>query len=104
MILNFPKIYEDELFYSIVARYRNLNGIRLDCDLRSELGLPNRFKSHALLNYSILSIIDSLPNGIFISHEQIIEKNTIYPYLNCLLHSKDSDLLKQNFLKSNNNP
>ncbi|MCU7192172.1 TnsD family Tn7-like transposition protein [Turicibacter sanguinis] len=101
MILNFPKIYEDELFYSIVARYRNLNGIRLDCDLRSELGLPNRFKSHALLNYSILSIIDSLPNGIFISHEQIIEKNTIYPYLNCLLHSKDSDLLKQNFLKSN---
>lgn len=103
MVLNFPKIYEDELFYSIIARYRNLNGIRLDCDLKSELGLPNRFKSHALLNYSILSIIDCLPNGASISHEQIIEKNTIYPYLNCLLDSKDSDLLKQNFLKSNSN-
>lgn len=89
----FPQIYEDELFYSIVARYKRMCGFisksAVLYDLYDEvIGLESiNFPLH------IERVISNLPPSSKITSEYIIKNNTMFRLYTAFLSQEESKLV-----------
>ena len=96
----FPIIYEDEFFYSIIARYHNRNGnIAIKHTYREVFNKENvtsiiYFPSH------IENMIKNMPLGCKYTVEEIINKHTLYPFFTAFMDKEISTRIF-NLMKSN---
>ncbi|HAF29043.1 MAG TPA: hypothetical protein DCG75_08340 [Bacteroidales bacterium] len=98
MIVNFPKPYDDEIFYSVVARYfeyyrvgghkKILKALFLSDTISATLDFPSGLKDFCC----------NIKNGGF-SEEYIINNHTLFPYYSRFIDSKK----KTRILDSMNN-
>ena len=90
MLTFFPTIYEDELLYSAISRYRERMGI-----LSSQAFLKELY-GQRLTTYSINfplhieSLISNMPVESLISADAIIRKHTLYPFYTAFLNDERS--------------
>lgn len=92
-MINFlPLIYEDELFYSVIARYRRMSGMvskrALIRDLFGELSI---FNSSYFPQY-IRAFISNLPPTSQISCNEIIMNHTMFPFYTAFLTPEKTEL------------
>ncbi|PKR77567.1 hypothetical protein CEY16_06410 [Halalkalibacillus sediminis] len=100
MITYFPEPYPDELWYSVLARYKKHMGItkkvHLNSDLKNISSATNRLLPHRLeLNTSKLLHFD------FIDKEQIILNHTLYNICSFLEEDGNKKRLKEFLLGEN---
>lgn len=95
MMAFFPIPYEDELLYSILARYRIHSGnISLKSTLDDIYGNRNITAAMDLPSH-IDKIIANLPIGSKYSSEELIERYTLYPLYSAFLPPEDAEIIKK---------
>lgn len=95
MMTFFPVTYEDELLYSILARYRIHSGnISLKSTLDDIYGNRNITAAMDLPSH-IDKIIANLPIGSKYSSEEIIEKYTLYLFYTAFLPPESAEKIKE---------
>lgn len=102
MINFFPKMYEDELLYSVVARYRRR------CGLTNKRAITDDFYGKKQGIFSMLfplhlnKISESLPSGSKITGEKLLLEHTMYPLYTKFLSKQISEDIKENMLNKQN--
>lgn len=87
----FPLLYEDELFYSIMARYRRMCGIISGKALIKDLfGEPVTLSS-AYFPTHLEKLIMNLPYSSKIDEEILLGNHTLYPYFTSLLSEEKTE-------------
>lgn len=81
----FPLLYEDELFYSIIARYRRMCGITSGKALIKDLFGEEVTLSSAYFPTHLKSFIENLPYSSKITENLILEHHTLYPFFTSFL-------------------
>ncbi|ETI91658.1 MAG: hypothetical protein Q607_CBUC00021G0100 [Clostridium butyricum DORA_1] len=95
MMTFFPIPYEDELLYSILARYRIHSGnISLKSTLEDIYGNRNITAAMDLPSH-IDKIIANLPICSKYSSEELIERYTLYPLYSAFLPPEDAEIIKK---------
>ncbi|UZQ52428.1 TnsD family transposase [Clostridium kluyveri] len=95
MMTFFPIPYEDELLYSILARYRIYSGnISLKSTLDDVFGNRNVAAVMDLPSH-IDKIIVNMPMGSKYSSEELIEKYTLYPFYTAFLPPESAEKIKE---------
>lgn len=88
MLTYFPKIYKDEIFSSIIARYYKASGNTSISQTSKELFGVKSVKSNSVdFPTHIGCVTSQLETGI--STEEIIAKNTLYPIFLCTMNRSD---------------
>jgi hypothetical protein len=101
MLKFFPRVYEDEIAYSIFARYGVLNGNPSSTSTSNELfGIKN--KNHSIY-YPVFidNFINQLPAEMGITSENFIKKNTIFPLFKPFMTKKRAELVTNNMRHEN---
>ena len=86
MLSSFPTPYPDELLYSVVARYHVRSGNKSFWQTHEEL-----FETVELQPYKIVLpnnlnfLVSQLPQGSQLIVENLIKKNTLYPFFRSFL-------------------
>jgi hypothetical protein len=95
MMTLFPVPYEDELLYSILARYRIYSGnISLKSTLDDIYGYRNVTAVMDLPSH-IDRIITNMPIGSKYSAEELVDKYTLYPLYSAFLPPEDAEIIKK---------
>lgn len=98
MISYFPKIYEDELFYSIVARYHSYIGnLNLKTTILEIYGDINKIATIEFPS-NIKSLVNKLPEDLGLSEEGILLNNTAFPYYAPFLPKKRAMKIKKTLI------
>lgn len=100
MLPFFPVIHEDELLYSVLARYAAARSVS-----RSRIGLALSDKTNAPINYHFPTALDHLvsilPSGHPITADDLIDNHTLFPYyapfMNLLKAADSRQLMKRGF-------
>lgn len=96
----FPQIYEDELFYSIVARYKRM------CGLISKRAVLNDLYNEAVTLESIYfpvhisRVVSNLPPSSKITSDYIIKNNTMFRLYTAFLSKEESLLIYKGMKES----
>ena len=93
-MINFlPLIYEDELLYSVIARYRRMCGMvskrALVKDLFGELYIINS----SLFPQYIKAFVSNLPPTSRITTEELIKKHTLFPFYTAFLSEEKTKFI-----------
>lgn len=93
-MINFlPLIYEDELLYSVIARYRRMCGMvskrALVRDMFGELYIINS----SFFPQYIKAFVSNLPPTSRITTEDIIKKHTLFPFYTAFLSQEKAKLI-----------
>ena len=102
MINVFPKIYEDELLYSAVSRYRRMCGLLNKRAIMEDLYGKKQGVFQMLFPLHLNKICEMLPFGSKITGEQLLLKHTMYPFYSKFLSKPISDDIKTSMLKEAN--
>lgn len=89
----FPAPYEDEILYSILARYSILNDSILRETIVRELYGKNIIYSNIDLPFAISRLVSNLPLFSKINEESIIYNNTLYPFYSAFLSKSNSQFI-----------
>lgn len=81
----FPILYEDELLYSIIARYKQMCGIISKKALIRDLFGGEVTLSSAYFPTHLKKLINNLPYTSKLTEDIILEKHTLYPLLTSFL-------------------
>ena len=102
MINCFPRIYDDELLYSVMSRYRRM------CGLINKRTIGNDFYNRKVKTFQFLfplhlnAMSNILPASSKITGEQLLSQNTMYPYYTKFLSKKITDDIKDSMLNRDN--
>lgn len=102
MINFFPKMYKDELLYSVVARYRRR------CGLANKRAITDDFYGKKQGIFSMLfplhlnNISEVLPAGNTITGEKLLLEHTMYPLYTKFLSQEISEDIKESMLNKQN--
>lgn len=98
MILQFPIPYEDELLYSLLARVGIRSGnVSHRAILMDVFGTDN-FTANVELQPGISNIISNLPIGSSISANQLIFRNTMYPFFTAFRDKEQAQCIYNSLL------
>ncbi|MBZ1329747.1 hypothetical protein FDG42_08830 [Clostridium botulinum] len=101
MISYFPKVYEDELFYSIVSRYHfYIGNVNSKATLLDIYGDINKIATIEFPS-DIKSLINKLPEDLGLNEESIILNNTAFPYYYPFLPKKRAMKIKKELINGN---
>lgn len=81
----FPLLYEDELFYSIISRYKRMCGITSKKALMKDLYGSNITQSSMYFPTHISDLIKNLPYSSKITEDTILKNHTLYPFYTAFL-------------------
>lgn len=87
MILNFPKPYDDEIFYSAVARYFEYYGVGSHKELLKALFLTNTITATIDFPSGLKDFCNNVKNN-GLSEEYIISNHSLFPYYSRFIDSK----------------
>jgi len=102
MINFFPKMYRDELFYSVVARYRRTCGIGTKRAIVDDFYGKKQGIIPMLFPLHLNKISEALPSGSKITGEKLLFKHTMYPLYTKFLSKQISDDIKESMLNKEN--
>lgn len=102
MINCFPQIYEDELLYSIIARYRRMCGISNRQAISRDFYDIEQGVISTLFPLHLNQISEVIPQNSKISGEQLLINNTIYEFCTKFLSKERSDNIKDSMLNEAN--
>src|SRR4029077_2252615 len=92
MIASFPDPYEDELFYSTMARFAERMGYSsLNTTLLELFGVRHGIPAIELPN-KIDCLVSSLPPGTVHTSDSIIQRHTLFPFYAPFLPERSCDL------------
>lgn len=97
--MNFiPEIYEDELLYSVIARYKQMCGIQSMTSLLKDVyGKKVKHISMILPQHTEILLMNMPPNHR-ITATEIIHNHTLYPYYTAFLNGEKRDYVYNNML------
>ncbi|MEC5424273.1 TnsD family Tn7-like transposition protein [Virgibacillus sp. C22-A2] len=102
-MINFlPQIYENELFYSVLARYRRMCGMVSKRALVEDLYGRYVLVSSSLFPQYVNSFVECLPPTSKITAREIIEKHTLFPFFTSILSQKKSNLIYETMRRGSN--
>ncbi|NMB27755.1 MAG: transposase, partial [Tissierellia bacterium] len=87
----FPLLYEDELFYSIISRYKRM------CGITSKRAFLEDLFNKEIINKSIFfpqyidALVNNLPLTSKITAEELIMNNTMFPFFTVFLSEEKTD-------------
>ncbi len=87
----FPLLYEDELFYSIISRYKRM------CGITSKRAFLEDLFNEEIINKSIFfpqyidALVNNLPLTSKITAEELIMNNTMFPFFTVFLSEEKTD-------------
>ena len=87
----FPQIYDDELLYSVLARYRRMSGIISKRALIEDVFNGNNFLTSTILPQHLSALVANLPPFSEITVKEIIDKHTLFPYYTAFLDEKTTE-------------
>ncbi|WP_031537581.1 TnsD family Tn7-like transposition protein [Bacillus sp. MB2021] len=95
MINNLPLKYFDELFFSIICRYKLMNGIESKRALEMDLfQIYKRMgRKSVLFPQNLNTFIANLPPTSKILAEEIIQSHTMYPFFTAFMSGDKSDMV-----------
>ena len=102
MINIFPKMYEDELLYSVISRYRRRCGLINKRAVMEDLYGKKQGVFQMLFPLHLNKISEMLPLGSKITGEQLLVKHTMYPFYTKFLSKEISDDIKEGMLNKKN--
>lgn len=102
MINVFPKMYEDELLYSVISRYRRRCGLINKRAVMEDLYGKKQGVFQMLFPLHLNKISEMLPLGSKITGEQLLLKHTMYPFYTQFLSKQISDDIKESMLNKKN--
>lgn len=102
MINCFPQIYEDELLYSIIARYRRMCGIGNRQAISRDFYNIEQGVISTLFPLHLNRISEVIPRNSKITGEQLLTNNTIYEFCTKFLSKERSNNIKENMLNEAN--
>lgn len=100
MMNSFPTIYEDELLYSCISRYRRMSGIVNKRALMNDLYNQNVSLNSIYFPVHCEQIINNLPVNNKVTVDKLIKEHTLYGVFSSFL-SEEKALLIYNGMKSN---
>jgi len=80
MINFFPSRYQDELLYSVIARYKEQSGISSKKALSRALFCSENYRVSTLFTQNIDTLVGNLPQNHLLTAENLIKENTLYPF------------------------
>ncbi|GBF12603.1 TniQ family protein [Tepidibacillus sp. HK-1] len=95
-MINFlPLIYEDELFYSIVSRYKQMSGISSKWALEFDLFERSKRmgRKSVLFPQNLNRFINNLPPTSLLTEKGIISKHTMFPFYTAFLSKEKTELV-----------
>ncbi|RDW18773.1 TnsD family Tn7-like transposition protein [Oceanobacillus chungangensis] len=93
-MINFlPQLYENELFYSVIARYRRMCGMVSKRALINDLFGRYVVVSSSYFPQYIDSCVACLPPTSNITTREIIKKHTLYPFYTSFLSPEKTELI-----------
>lgn len=102
MINWFPKMYDDELLYSVVARYKRRSGIVLKKSIMEDFYNKNTGMFQILFPIHLEKMSEMLPINSKITSEQLALNHTMYPYYTKLLPKDIADDIFDSMLNGDN--
>lgn len=102
MINCFPVIYEDELLYSLIARYRRICGISNRQAISRDFYNIEQGIISTLFPLHLNRIGSVIPPGNKIIGEALLKNNTIYEFCTKFLSKERSNEIKENMLEETN--
>lgn len=87
MIVNFPKPYDDEIFYSVVARYFEYYGTGGHKELLKALFLSNTITATLDFPSGLKDFCSNVKTGVF-REEFIISSHSLFPFYSRFIDSK----------------
>ena len=87
----FPLLYEDELFYSIIARYKRMCGITSKTALLKDLFNDEISNKSIFFPQYISLLVSNLPLASKITAKELIMNNTMFPFFTAFLSKKKTD-------------
>lgn len=102
MINCFPKLYEDELLYSAVSRYRKMCGIINKNTIVQDFYDKKQGMFQMLFPLHLNKFVEMLPSGSKITGEQLLLNHTMYPFYTKFLSKQISDDIKDGILNKEN--
>lgn len=91
MMTFFPRLYEDELLYSALARYHKRSGNLTYRETLEDVFGNKSIAPSIYLQSSIHNIIDNMPKNFNYTEEEIIYNHTLYPFYTAFMNKDDSD-------------
>lgn len=102
MLGYFPAPYEDELFYSVIARYHVHSGNFNFVDTIRDLYGKTQLKAVPDLATNLNTVYENLKIFNYLPIEELMEKHTMYLYYTNFTNSKVKDRTKQIILYESN--
>jgi hypothetical protein len=101
LITFFPEPYEDELLYSVIARYQIRSGnVDAKSTLREVFGCTS-VTAGIELPANIDTLLNSLPKSFSVTANSLIYSNTLYPFYTAFLTKEKADEIYNLMLTSN---
>lgn len=102
-MINFlPQLYENELFYSVIARYQRKCGMISVRALIEDLFGRYVLVSSSYFPQYIDSFVKCLPQTSKVTSKEIIEKHTLFPFYTSFLSQEKTDLIYETMGKGSN--
>ncbi|HBJ1652019.1 TnsD family Tn7-like transposition protein [Clostridium botulinum] len=102
MINCFPRLYKDELLYSVIARYRRMCGIINKNTIVQDFYNKKQGMFQMLFPLHLNKIVEMLPSGSKITGEQLLLNHTMYSFYTKFLSKQISDDIKDGILNKEN--
>lgn len=91
-MMNFlPIIYEDELLYSVLARYKQMCGIISKTALVKDLFNKNVIITSVLFPQHLKVLVSNLPPSSKLDVDELIENHTMFPFYTAFLSEKKTN-------------
>jgi hypothetical protein len=88
-MMNFlPQVYEDELLYSVLARYRRMCGMVSKAALFRDLFHEKRILTSIYFPQYLKELVDNFPPQSKLTVNEIIEKHTMFPFYTAFLNGE----------------
>lgn len=85
MIVSLPEFYEDEILYSILARYHTRSGNLSSKHTLSELFSSTTVTASLELPSNINALLSNIPKSFSLSDKELINKHTLFPFYTAFL-------------------
>lgn len=102
MINCFPRLYKDELLYSVIARYRRMCGIINKNTIVQDFYNKKQGMFQMLFPLHLNKFVEMLPSGSKITGEQLLINHTMYPFYTKFLSKQISNDIKEGILNKEN--
>ena len=95
----FPSMYEDELLYSVIARYHIRGGNKCYSYTTSDIFGRNTVKASIYLPSNISNLVENLPKNYLKDEINIINNHTLFPFYSAFLSPDTSNKILNSMMR-----